>query len=420
MIAKASAPDSRLFWLTNSLWLLVGRGGSQALGFLLTIVVARSLGDVGLGQFTVVLTVVFIGNVFSTFGLDTLLIRSVARDPKSAPISAVIVIQLLLSLLFIGGVWGLAPADTLGWGMKIYSLALVPLAATTLFNAILRAQERMSVYTSLQLFSAGCRLAVIVGLLYIGAGFLTLIWGLLICQVLEAIATGWVTLHNQLSPINFQHPTFTPLLTTFKAGLVLAGLAVFAIVYQRAAVLLLAWFGDAALTGQFSAAMRLVDIPRMIPYALAGALFPAMARANYQLSIGNWQLTINRSTNRWFALLGVGAIGLAAVCWPLANWLTQLIFGDEYGPAASTLPILAWSLVPFVAVLYGSFVLVAINREIKVMLAHGTALILAVVIGYFGFTEWQLPGLAAALVATEMIHAIILLSLVRRSLHATS
>ncbi|MFK7800095.1 MAG: lipopolysaccharide biosynthesis protein [Anaerolineae bacterium] len=415
--AKTPVRNSSKFLLANSLWLLIGRGGSQALALLLTIIVARSLGDVGLGQFTVVLTLVFIGNVFSTFGLDTLLIRAVARDPAKAPLSAVLTIQIGLSFLFIAGVWLLAPVDVVGRGMRVYSLALLPLAVTTACNAILRAHERMNVYTGLQLFAAAVRLAVVAGLLFSGAGFLAIMWGLLVCQLGEALAAGFTT--AQLSKSTYSWATIKnkphtfELEQTFKAGLLLAALTLFAILYQRVAILLLAYAGDSAMTGQFSAALRLADIPRMVPYALAGALFPAMARNN-----GN---SSERSpSGRWFLLLGATFAGLALTIWPLSAWLHQLVYGAGYAAAAGVLPIVAWSLVPFVAVLYGSFVLVARNQEQQVMLAHATALILAIGTGLIGLARWGLPGLAGALVLTEVIHALILLTLARRSLHGSS
>lgn len=425
MIAPASTHTGRRFWLANSLWLLIGRGGSQALALLLTIIVARSLGDVGLGQFTVVLTVVFIGNVFSTFGLDTLLIRSVARELENAQISAVFSIQTALSLLFIAGVWLLAPAGTLGWGMRIYSLSLIPLAATTVFNAILRGQERMNIYTTLQLFAAGCRLATVAGLLFLNVGFLPIIWALLACQILEAVTTGWATFNLQLSAFNLQLSTLDLLLPTLKASLALAGLTLFAILYQRIAIIILAWFDDAGMTGQFSAAMRLVDIPRMVPYALAGALFPSMARTNGQRGTDNEQRTIRPRTvlphtEHWFIALGLGSAGLAVASWPLADWATRLLFGNGYAAAAGVLPILAWTLIPFVAVLYGSFVLVARNQERQVMLAHGLALALAAGLGSASLARWGLQGLAGALIIAETIHAVILFWLAHRGTHAPS
>ena len=57
---------------------LAARLGAQALGLLFTAVLARALGEAGLGQFAFISAVLLIGNAVTTFGLDTLLIREVA------------------------------------------------------------------------------------------------------------------------------------------------------------------------------------------------------------------------------------------------------------------------------------------------------------------------------------------------------
>ena len=68
-----------------------------------TILVARYLGDAGLGQYAFIAAVMFVGNVISTFGMDTLLIREIAarRSADTPTLTAALLIQLALSLLFI-------------------------------------------------------------------------------------------------------------------------------------------------------------------------------------------------------------------------------------------------------------------------------------------------------------------------------
>ncbi|MCB0035135.1 MAG: oligosaccharide flippase family protein, partial [Anaerolineales bacterium] len=78
----------------NSAALLAARVAQQGLVLLFTIVVARSLGEVGLGQLTFVMSVVYVGNVLSTFGLDTLLLREIAavRRTDNVPLASALVL----------------------------------------------------------------------------------------------------------------------------------------------------------------------------------------------------------------------------------------------------------------------------------------------------------------------------------------
>ena len=150
----------------NSFWLLTARVLSQALAVLFTLGVARALGEAAFGRFAFISAVVFIGNVLSTFGLDTLIIREVAMarstaDEKiSAIIHAALTLQLLLSLLFILVVWaasrrlagGEIPAAATA--LRIAVLSLIPLAFSTIFSAVLRGHEKMAAYMGFSVITA--------------------------------------------------------------------------------------------------------------------------------------------------------------------------------------------------------------------------------------------------------------------------
>ena len=194
------------------MWLLAARLVGQGLGLLFTAVLARALGQAGLGQFAFISAVVFIGNAVTTFGLDTLLIREVAasrrpegttRDDagRAAPtsvaqmVSAALLIQLALAAVFVAGLWLLAPRlpnqtpATLP-ALRLAALALFPLAFSTVDSALLRAHERMAHFL---LFSLTTATALALGglALAIGGGGLTAAAAVLVlAQVAGALAAA--------------------------------------------------------------------------------------------------------------------------------------------------------------------------------------------------------------------------------------
>src|SRR5688572_24366 len=88
----------------NSLWILISRVITQALSVVFIALVARRLGTGVFGQFTLLAATVYIGNVFTTFGTDALLIREIARQEKFAPLaSTVLWVQISLSVLWCLG-----------------------------------------------------------------------------------------------------------------------------------------------------------------------------------------------------------------------------------------------------------------------------------------------------------------------------
>src|SRR5579859_515620 len=69
---------------TNTLILLVNNMGSAALAFLISVIIGRSLGAQGLGQYSFVMAWIAPLVTLADFGLASLLTRDVAQNPDSA------------------------------------------------------------------------------------------------------------------------------------------------------------------------------------------------------------------------------------------------------------------------------------------------------------------------------------------------
>jgi O-antigen/teichoic acid export membrane protein len=363
-------------FLGNSAALLTGRLVAQALGFLFTLLLARRLGAAGLGQFSYLSTILFAGNVATTFGLDTLLIRAAARDGADVTLLArqTLKLQMLLVLLFAGLIAisqplllsrTAAPAAAL-W---LYLPALLPLALGTVCSALLRGWERMEFHL----------LYTMVGQLgQLLAGGLLLIWPLslpplmlllTLTQVLAAAAA--YQLCRQTEP-GFSLRGWSQaanLSKLLRQAWPLAALAVLALFYQRLGILALSWYRDDAAVGQFAAAGRLLEGAKLLPYALFGALFPRLSQSG-----GVWP----PAWRRLFRLLFAGMIILMLGLIWLGPVALKLLFGIEFEPAGPTLQILALSLPAFLLTLRLSFTLVTANQEHHALRAMAASLLLAI------------------------------------------
>jgi O-antigen/teichoic acid export membrane protein len=406
----------------NSLWLLAARIASQGLMLVFTVLVARYLGQAGLGQYALVASLVFLGNVLTTFGLDTFLIREIAvqRSAAAASLAAALGIQLGLSALVIGGV-NLAPGwlgevSATAWALRIYSLSLIPLAFTTAFSASLRAYERMDLILALNLFSSAAQTGGAWLLLASGGQLVALSSLLVAVQMLAALAAGamcflWLPGFGLILRI----PTAL-VRHMVRQGIPLVLLAGLMVAYQRMGVLMLSLLAGDAITGWFAAAARVTDALKMIHYAFFGAIFPVMSRlaVRGRLSeIGSpagLEDMLSR-TSLWF-LLSLGLLAALAISL-LAGPAIRLLYGMDYAPAAPALQILAWSLIPFAINTYAFFWLVSRGREttaLKVSLASaGSAVVLhAILIRAFG-----LVGACLAVLLGEVIQAAFYLPYVR-------
>jgi O-antigen/teichoic acid export membrane protein len=273
----------RLGW--NPVWLLLARLAAQAQGMLLAVLVARRLGEAGFGLYSLVTALVFVGNVFTTFGTDTWLVRQVARQRQVElpEVPAALGLQLILSVGTIAALWvwtWILPPASAGFvaGLRLYSLSLLPLAFFSVFSALLRGLERMDLYLALNLVTASVQLVAVGLALRSGGSLPTLMATLLAVQGFAMLCSyglcRWAA--PGYRPKGRLEPR--PLARLFKAAWPLASLGLLGVVYQRLGIFALSSLGGAVETGLYSAAARVVEAAKLGHLAVLGALLPALAR----------------------------------------------------------------------------------------------------------------------------------------------
>ena len=408
----------------SSMWLLAARLVGQGLGLLFTAVLARALGQAGLGQFAFISAVVFISNALTTFGLDTLLIREVAgsRPPAGAArddasraattsveqmVSAALLIQLALAAAFVAGLWLLAPRlpnqtpATLP-ALRLASLALFPLAFSAVDSALLRAHERMARFL---IFSLTTAAALALGGLVLavrGGGLMAAAAVLVLAQVAGALAaTGLARRGLPGWRRRWMWPSAAVVARALRLGAGLAALMLLSLLYQRSGVLLLSLLDGDAAAGAYSAAARVLEALKMLPAAFFGAMFPILAQG----SPGDGS---RRAYRRAFLALLAVTVLMAAATTALAGPVLAFLFGPGYEPAVGALRLMAWSLPPTVVAFKLSFDLVIAGRE----RAAAASMALTLLIGG-GLTAWLiggygLMGAALGLVIGELVQVAIL------------
>ncbi len=412
----------------NSFWLLAARLGAQVLGLLFAAVLARALGETGLGQFAFISAVLLIGNAVTTFGLDTLLIREVAsarsteagegglrthptgETTVAQTISAVLLIQLALSAVFMAGLWLLAPRlpnqtpETLT-ALRVAALALFPLAFATVDSALLRAHERMALYL---VFSLATAVALALGglALLAGGGGLTAAAAVLVAaQVVGAAIAAGLARRALPGVRRWAWPASPVVARALRLGAGLALLMALSLLYQRSGVLLLSLLDSDAATGAYSAAARVLEALKALPAAFFGAMFPILA-ARREPAAG--QTVTDRAYQRAFAALVVVSCLLAATATLLARPILALLFGPGFDDAVPALRIMVWSLPSTVVAFKLSLDLVVAGHE----RTAAAAMALTLLIGG-GLTAWLigshgLSGAALGLVVGEVAQVIIL------------
>jgi len=392
----------------NSLWLLASRLGTQMLMVLFTVLLARRLGSTGFGEYALLAATIFIGNMLTTFGTDMLLMREIASHRDFSQLLAALMLQLGLSVLFVVLVAFGAPFfpnqnPSPILALRIYSLALFPLAFYTVFTSALRGMELMNSYALLSLASAFLQVALIAFLP--AGGLINLAIGLVLIQIVVTILAGFLcTLQIPAfrQAWHFSARAFTGLAYASAPIAILTSLG---ILYQKLSIYMLTAFAGAALTGGFAVALRAVEASKIIHVSVFTALYPLMARS------GPDEADSFRTTQ---IVLLAGATLIALALFLLAAPLVNLLLGSDFSASIPIVRILAWMMIPYTVNTYLTLAFIAAKKERSVMIALSASLLILFLLNLWWIPRFGLAGAAWAALTAESFQALLLLILMQR------
>lgn len=374
----------------NSFRLALARLSAHALAILFIALTARRLGATDFGHFSFLAAVLLVGNTFTAFGSDTLLIRELARAGKPTDlISRAFALQLALSGLWVIVTLLLEPNSPL----LLYSLSLFPLALSSIASAVLRGFERMDLFWLTGLLNSLAQLIAVV----LSRDLLSLCIFLLIGYLVSALISVWICFasipnFNLLPPLDFR-----PLLSL---ALPFALLTTMSILSQRLGIFSVASLIGEREAGYFSAAARAVEGLKLGHYAVLGALLPALSRAAQEAK-QNYHLS-------FLGLLGFSAL-LAGIVTLTARPIVNLLYGSDYASSIELLTVLAWTLAPYTVSAFISVDLVARGREGTLVKATAVSLVIFLALYLWLISTCGLIGAVYAALIGEIIQAIIFL-----------
>jgi O-antigen/teichoic acid export membrane protein len=398
----------------NSFWMVLSRFGVQGLSVLFTVFLARQLGNAGFGEYAFITSLVFVFNALTTFGTDMLLIREIAADEDLSRLPAVLIIQLLLSGIIIVVIWAIG-----GWfpnqsanavlALKIYILALIPLAFYTVFTIVLRGKQRLNSYTHLNLASAFLQLSTILFFIKFKSGVVAVSVSLLFVQIISAVLAGIMT--SVIVPGFWKIWRFylRDLLPVLKAAAPIALLTLLGMFYQKLTITMLSLMSGPVQTGIFSAASRAVEASKGIHMAVFVALYPAMAQGISAKRTGRNGPMFTDVEIAYFRVLLVGAMLASLILTIFAVPIVHILYGIDFLQSAQILKILAWTLFPFTINGFLSLSLMASHKEWTIGLVMAVSLLILVILNFWWIHFSGLQGAASAFLVAECIQASLLL-----------
>lgn len=382
---------------TNILWTVVSRFGSQILAAISSLILARYLGSSGFGEYAFISAVVMIGNALSTFGTDMVLIRRISSDNDYSDLSTTLAIQLLISCLFIAGVFVFYSFLPVTPSLLIYAFALIPLAFFTVFTTALRGAQEMRMFSLLNFWAAFFQMIAAfvlifqkqdvshLSLLLIGTQTLAALLGFLLC---------FLRIENFLGHWQFSLKRVLPLL---RSSFQMALIGTFRLLYEKLALTLLPILAGVNVTGLFSASLRVTNVANLGHASALTAIYPEMARDK--------KFTAHRTG---LVLLLFTAACISLVLFLFSPQIILFLFGDQFMESISSLRILSWILIPNFFVLYYSLAFVAQEVERPVLRSLVTSLLLMLILLVTLSPLYGLRGAAFALLSAESFQALML------------
>jgi O-antigen/teichoic acid export membrane protein len=329
--------------IKNFASLVVGNAFVRTVSFIATLYLARELGPADFGQLSFGLAVALAFSSLVNFGLDSLVVREVARDGEGAaallgdalilkmftlPLTVLVVLLFLLTdpeavflFLFLTGY------------SVLHSYLL-------LFCAVFRGLERMEfqtffLSTQILLIAVGSIIAVYL------TGEATLVAATYLFTTAVVLGGSYILLLRKgLRPHYRWQPTAWRRLwrTVLPFGLTIVGLAI----YDRQAIVFIILLCGEAAAGWFNAAFSFIPVLVNIPTIVVNTLFPLLSRRaqdDRRSAVAICQAALKYTNMVSFPL----ATGLFV----LAPSLIPLLFGEEYYNSVRLLYLIAPSL-PFI------------------------------------------------------------------------
>jgi O-antigen/teichoic acid export membrane protein len=326
----------------NSSVLLISQVLSYILTFFATIYIARYLGTDGFGILSFALAFTGMVSIFADMGLNTLVVREVARNKSSTDqfLTNVLVIKTILAvftvLIVILVINALNyPPETV---LVVYLLALSIILNSVygVFNAIFQAHEKMEYQAVGQIINSATLFAIVLMAIYLNLSVVAFAFNYLVTSAVVLVYSVIIFLWK------FYWPKFRVDISFWKPALQEAWpyglIGIFSMVYVWIDSFFLSFFQGNEAVGIYNAAYRLVLVFLFIPTVFNLSIFPVMS----QFYI-NSQNSLRMTVGKYFDFMVLIGTPLAVGTLIMASEIILLIFGASFSESIIALQILIWS-----------------------------------------------------------------------------
>lgn len=384
----------------NTLALTVADIANKVLSLLLVIYIARYLGDVGFGKYSFAFAFSNFFLIFADIGLNTLIVRDVARDKTRAGkyLGNVIVIKSVLAVIvFVLMVSAIAlmnyPLDT-AMAVYIVGFSLMIGSMSGSFHSIFNAYEQMEYAAILSVIGRIIFIGLGIAVLFSGYGLLPLVSMFLLANIINFFISGAVAYRRFAKPVFEFDSRFWKYL--IKTGTPFLLTSVFASIYFYIDTIMLSIMKGDAVVGWYNAAYNLLAALIPVLALFMSVMFPLFSRF-YRTSESDLNIAFTTSMRYLFIFTLPIVVGTTLI----SENIIYFLYGAVFSQSILTLSILIWALLFISVSIVLSTLLNSTDRQMLVTKTTAIGAVINVALNLLLIPGMSLIGASIATVITE-------------------
>ncbi len=388
--------------LKNTFWLFFGETAGRLIRMGVIIYAARTLGAAGWGTFSYVISLAALLTIFSDSGLSSVLTREAAKSPadrlKFFSTIFFIKIPLIIISFFI-----IVLATPYISNIPVSKILIFTIALVIVFDSLkafsvsmFRATEKMELEAALNILTQFIIAVAGIAVLWFITSVESLAAAYAFGSFIGLAATAFL-LRSYIKNVaaHFDKNLIKPIINS-ALPFGLAG--ILGAVMINTDTVMLGWFRSAGEIGFYAAAQKPVLFLYVFSGLIAGALFPVFSRLAGK-DIIKFRNVMEKGIKAVFLLAIPFTIGILIT----ADQIINILYGQEYQPAAIALKILAITIITTFPMSIINNSLFAYNRQKELIYFWVAGALGNVFFNLIFIPIWGIAGAAAATVLTQII-----------------
>lgn len=383
-------------------YLTIGKVLADVFTFLFFLVLARTYGQEGIGQYSFAMALTGVLSVFADFGIQTMSIKNLSRyrDQVTVYYGRLLAVRLLLSVVVLSVLLVMAALLPFPDEMKLLIIVIgayqVFLTLVEGFGAVFVAWEDMHITS---LFEVSLRITTALAgmvIVYWGGSLLLAVSSLPVMTILH-VALGYHLILRRCGALRISVRAAgvrQVLVEAFPFALY----SLLDLFSSRVALIFIGFMLSAVATGVFNVAYRFIVVLLFMPIFAGLAILPIASRL-YLSSLEQLKELYRTTLNVAIVL----SLPMAGGIWLIAPRLIEFLYGLEFAESIAILRWLAW-LVPvvFLRCIMRVF-LIAGDRQEAVTRSQFLVACVGGILHYWLILEFGLQGAAAATLLAELL-----------------